>query len=59
MTIALTKMARIGVVAASLISVFNRFVFQIGGDIWYVFGTIQTLRPDDSLASSFFGRAGK
>ncbi len=51
-----TRMARIGVVAASLISVFIALYFKSVVDIWYVFGTIQTCALVIPLASSFSAR---
>lgn len=51
-----TKMARIGVMAASLVSVFIALYFKSVVDIWYVFGTIQTCALVIPLASSFSAR---
>jgi solute:Na+ symporter, SSS family len=51
-----TKMARIGVIIASLVSIFIALFFKSVVDIWYVLGTIQTCALVIPLASSFSPR---
>jgi len=48
-----TKMARLGVIVASVLSIFIALFFKSVVDIWYVLGTVQTCALMIPLASSF------